>query len=167
MYLYFDRFGVLKEIISDRPFRNGDSKRDKIYIYVDSDETPSSAWVKYRLPNGTLTNETEFFTGTKTAFELPTEPVRNLKYFSYDHTYTTQNGEKIGYLGYVITVPTVELNSSTDSAIIPTENNMVVCQVRFVDSDITSLGAIVFSVETSMGIITDNSINETQYNSIQ
>lgn len=164
MYLYFDRFGVLKEIISDRPFRNGDSKRDKIYIYVDSDETPSSAWVKYRLPNGTLTTETEFFTGTKTAFELPTEPVRNLKYFSYDHTYTTQDGEKIGYLGYVITVPTAVLNSSTDSAIIPTENNMVVCQVRFVDSDIASLGAIVFSVETSMGIITDNSINETQYN---
>ena len=37
MFVYFDQNGTLKEIISDKTFRVGDSKRDKIirfFIYI-------------------------------------------------------------------------------------------------------------------------------------
>ena len=179
MYIYFDSNGTLKEIITERPFRVGDVKRNKIYVYWDGEHAPASGWVKYRKPDGTDTTETSFFTYGQNLVEkeLPQTPVRNLKYFSYEHTYVKNGVTKVGYQFYEITVPNEVLNSSSDNTdLIPTENNMVVARIRFVmvdngtigeidDSDtIETLGAIVFSVETNMGIITDTSIDETQYN---
>lgn len=179
MYIYFDSNGTLKEIITERPFRVGDVKRNKIYVYWDGEHAPASGWVKYRKPDGTDTTETSFFAYGQNLVEkeLPQTPVRNLKYFSYDHTYVKNGETKVGYQFYEITVPNEVLNSSSDNTdLIPTENNMVVARIRFVmvdsgtigeidDSDtIETLGAIVFSVETNMGIITDSSIDETQYN---
>ena len=179
MYIYFDSNGTLKEIITERPFRVGDVKRNKIYVYWDGEHAPASGWVKYRKPDGTDTTETTFYTLGQNLVEkeLPQTPVRNLKYFSYDHTYVKNGETKVGYQFYEITVPEAVLNSSSDNDdLIPTENNMIVARIRFImvdsgtigqidDSDtIETLGAIVFSVETNMGILTDTSINETQYN---
>ena len=171
MFVYFDGKGVLKEIITDEPFRVGDSKRDKIYIYWEGEHSPVSGWIKYRKPNGEETKESVFFLLSDNSLvgkELPTKPIRNLKYFSYDHTYVDSDGEtKVGYQFYEITVPDEVLVSGKEDEKIPTSNNLVVARIRFVMDDASSietLGAIVFSVETNIGILTDKSISETQYN---
>ena len=173
MYLYFSEDGTLKEIITEQPFRVGDSQRDKIYVYWDGEHSVTTGLVKYRLPDGTNTIETAFYIsgdesiGSLVGKELPQEPKRNLEYFSYDHTYVEDGVTKVGYLFYEITIPDEVLESSLDeNDKIPTENNLVCARVRFIYADSTykTLGAIVFSVETNIGIITDNSINQTQYN---
>ena len=165
MYVYFDNNGVLKEIITERPFRVGDSQRDKIYIYWDGEHTPTAGWVKYRKADGTFTTETSIIL-TQVNKTLPTDPLQNLKYFSYEHTYTDGGVVKVGYPFYQLTVPSEVLTSAVSGDLIPTNNNMCAANVRFVfsDSSIDNLGVIVFSVETSIGILTDNSISETQYN---
>lgn len=172
MFVYFDQRGVLKEIITEQPFRVGDSKRDKIYVYWEGDHSPLSGWVKYRLANGSETDETQFFESGKTSLvgmELPQKPARNLRFFSYEHTYVEDGMVHAGYRFYEITVPDEVLGQYVGDGHtpIPEENNMVVARVRFVmDSGGTfsTLGAIAFSVEASMGLLTDMSINATQYN---
>lgn len=180
MYVYFDANGTLKEIISDKSFRVGDSKKDKIYVYWDGEHTPVSGWVKYRKPNGReypdSVEECFFQFGDNLVGKaLPSKPLRNLKYFSYDHTYEENGETHVGYKFYEITIPDEVLNSSMDDEKIPNENNMVIARIRFVmdnnkngkvdEADsIETLGALVFSVETNIGILTDSSINETQYN---
>lgn len=181
MYVYFDENGTLKEIVSDKSFRIGDSKRDKIYVYWEGEHAPVSGWVKYRKPNGKeypdLIEECFYQLGDQLVEKtLPNKPLRNLKYFSYDHTYEENGKTHIGYQFYEITIPDAILNSSIDNEEIPTENNMVIARIRFVMDDgsvsgemdkadsIEALGTLVFSVETNIGILTDSSINETQYN---
>lgn len=167
MYVYYDSNGVLKEIITERNYRVGDSKRDKIYVYWDGEHSPYGAWIKYRLPNRQYTAEEEFYNyySSLVGKELPQEPVRNLKYFDYNHTYTENGVVKSGYLFYEITLPDEVLNSALVSEQFSTENNLVVARIRFTfDDGIVSLGALPFSVETNIGILTDNSINSSQYN---
>lgn len=183
MFVYFDQNGTLKEIVTEKTFRVGDSKRDKIYVYWDGDHSPVSGWVKYRKANGkeypASVEECFYAVGSNSLVgkQLPTKPLRNLKYFSYDHTYEKDGETKVGYEFYEITVPDDVLNSSMEEGEDPSENNMVVARIRFVldegadgnheidDYDtIATMGALVFSVETSIGILTDSSINETQYN---
>ena len=173
MYIYFDSQGRLKEIITEAPFRQGDSERDKIYVYVDGLGSPSAGWVSYGLPNGTKTEETQFYASgsallRKVGKELPQTPVRNLRYFSYGHTYEDNTGTHVGYEFYQITVPSEVLSSSqeTDDPFVPTENNLVAASVRFVfaDESIFKIGDIPFSVETSRGLLTDYEINSSQYN---
>ena len=164
MYVYFDDGRVLKEIITEDVFRVGDSARDKIYVYWDGNHSPSSGFIKYRLPDGTDTNDYEI-SMVKVGKELPSEPLRNLKFFSYDHTYVKNGVEHVGYEFYEITVPDVVLSSSPTSDDTPSENNMIISRIRFVfPGSALSMGALVFSVETNVGILTDDSINVTQYN---
>lgn len=168
MFVYFDSHGVLKEIISEGAFRNGDSERDEIYVFIEGEPYFASGWVKYKLPNGNETIESCFYdmNNHQVYKELPKEPLRNLKYFSYDHTTTVSGQTKVGYMFYKIIVPSAVLNASEDDATIPTKNNLIISRIRMVasDSSITSLGALVFSVESNIGILTDDSINESQYN---
>ena len=172
MFVYFDQRGILKEIITDQPFRVGDSKRDRIYVYWEGDHSPLSGWVKYRLANGSETNETQFFESGKTplvGMELPQNPARNLRFFSYEHTYVEDGEVHAGYRFYEITVPDEVLGQYVGDGHtpIPAENNMVVARVRFVmdgSGVFSTLGAIAFSVEASIGLLTDMSINATQYN---
>lgn len=172
MFVYFDENGTLKEIISDKKFRVGDSKRDKIYIYWAGEHYPLSGWIKYQKSNGAevpISVEEMFFDSQDgdelVGKSLPLNPPRNLKYFDYEHTYEDETGVHTGYLFYEITLPD-EILSNEEEEEIPTENNMVVARVRFTndDDEIETLGAIVFSVETNIGILTDSSINTTQYN---
>ena len=107
MYVYFDSNGVLREIITERNFRVGDSKRDKIYVYWEGEHSPYSGWIKYRLPNSDeYTAETRFYDlyTEKVGKELPNKPLRNLKFFSYDHTYTKDGVIHSGYEFYEIVV---------------------------------------------------------------
>lgn len=173
MYLYFSADGSLKEIITEKVFRQGDSARDMIYIYVDGMSSPSAGWVSFRKPDGSKTDETQFYaSGSATkkmvGKELPLDPPRNLKYFNYEHTYTDGTGTHAGYMFYQIEVPDAVLESSqeTEKPMVPTENNLVVASVRFVfaNSSVFKIGDIPFSVETSAGILTDYQINYSQYN---
>lgn len=170
MLVYFDELGTLKEIITERPFRNGDAPSDKIYIYLEGDhDSIVKGYVKFRKPDGSLTTETQFYASTDNLIgkELPQKPLRNFEYFSYEHTYIDNGVNKVGYLFYELDVPDAVLGSSEeDTDMIPTSNNLVVASVRFEysDSSVLSLGAIPFSVQTDMGIIPDTSINVSQYN---
>lgn len=163
MYLFFNNEGILKEIINDTSFRNGDELSDKIYVYWDGTHAINQGYVKYQKADGTLTTETTFSL-TKVGKELPAKPLRNFEFFSYDHTYKDIEGNiHVGYQFYELTVPTEVLSSATATA------KLCFCLIRFVMDDLTTikqLGTIPFSVEATAGIIPDNSINETQYNEI-
>ena len=115
MYVYFDANGTLKEIVSDKKFRIGDSKKDKIYVYWDGEHAPFSGWVKYLKPNGKeypdSVEECFFQFGDNLVGKaLPNKPLRNLKYFSYDHTYEENGEQKVGYLFYEININDENIN---------------------------------------------------------
>lgn len=174
MYIYFDSQGRLKEIITENAFRQGDSDRDEIYIFVENLGSPNAGFVSYGLPNGERTEETQFFVSGSSTLKLvgkalPTKPLRNLRYFSYDHTYEDATGTHVGYQFYKIVVPDEVLGSSQEYSRpnVPTENNLVVASIRFIFSDnILKIGDLPFSVETSRGILTDYKIDVSQYNYI-
>lgn len=168
MYIYFDEAGTLKEIITERVAKNGDSKSDKLHIFWAGEHAPQSGWVKFRKPDGTETAETQFFAigDALAGKELPSEPKRNLDYFSYDHTYEADGERKSGYLFYEVTVPDEVLSSASTDADEPAMANLCVARARFAfeDGSVKALGAIAFSVEASLGILSDSSIDESQYN---
>lgn len=167
MYVYFDKNGILKEIITERNARVGDYLRDKIYVYWDGVHSPTQGLIQYELPDGSATTETQFYvrpTDSLVGKELPDEPVRNLKYFSYNHTYEDDGEQKLGYLFYEITLPSAVLNCYTNDIKTPNQNNLVRARIRWVGADIDALGAIPFSVESTIGILQDNSIGQSQYN---
>ena len=89
MYLYFNRIGTLKEIISDVPTRVGNHQTNEIYVYVEELE-PDSCTVRYVRPNDEafpgLTSIAEL-EDTIEYKEIPYDKTRDLKFFKYGQTY--------------------------------------------------------------------------------
>lgn len=85
MFLYYDKTGVLREIINDGSLRQGDHEVDTIYVYVEELDYVSAA-VSYLLPDG------ETFVGpqavsNRTELQIPFDAKRDLKYFRYYKDY--------------------------------------------------------------------------------
>ena len=85
MYLYFDRLGVLKEIINDEALRQGNYNVNKLYIYCERNDIVRLD-VSYLLPNSLVVGPTSF-NKTETA-EIPYDKKRDLYYFEYHKEYT-------------------------------------------------------------------------------
>jgi hypothetical protein len=85
MYLYFDRLGVLKEIINDEALRQGNYNVNKLYIYCERNGIVRLD-VSYLLPSSLVVGPTSF-NKTETA-EIPYDKKRDLYYFKYHKEYT-------------------------------------------------------------------------------
>ena len=85
MYLYFDKLGVLKEIINDEALRQGNYGVNKLYIYIERDDV-ENVDVSYLLPSTLIVGPQNYET-TETS-TIPYNAKRDLKYFKYGKSYT-------------------------------------------------------------------------------
>lgn len=84
MYLYFDKKGVLKEIVNDEALRQGNYGINKIYAYIE-DRVYDSVDVYYTLPSGLVVGPGNFDT-FETA-QIPFDQKRDLRFFKYFKDY--------------------------------------------------------------------------------
>ena len=91
MYLYFNNRGVLKEIINDKPLRQGEQGND-IFIYIEGFSDYTNIHVMFEFSNsvhhpfGTAElDKSEYELKNKT---IPYDSKRDLKYFKYGEKYT-------------------------------------------------------------------------------
>lgn len=130
MYLYFDRLGVLKEIINDEALRQGNYNVNKLYIYCERDDIERLD-VSYLLPSSLVVGPTSF-NETETA-EIPYDKKRDLYYFEYHKEYT-----------FIVVDLEADINGNgpLDQA------GLVHCSISAVlTSGILTLGAVNFMVE--------------------
>ena len=132
MYLYFNKEGVLKEIINDLPLRQGSYNVNKIYVFVEEYETrePEEMEILYSKPSsGTVFPMISSY--TRENIEVPYSPKRDLKFFKY---YTKYN---------FFVIPTAFEAGGTQYNVL----NEVVTTSLQVIIDNLSLGLIVFNIE--------------------
>lgn len=130
MYLYFDRLGVLKEIINDEALRQGNYNVNKLYIYCERNDIVRLD-VSYLLPSSLVVGPTSF-SNTETA-EIPYDKKRDLYYFEYHKEYT-----------FIVVDLEADINGNgpLDQA------GLVHCSISAVlTNGILTLGAVNFMVE--------------------
>lgn len=130
MYLYFDRLGVLKEIINDEALRQGNYNVNKLYIYCERNDIVRLN-VSYLLPSSLVVGPTSF-NETETT-EIPYDKKRDLYYFEYHKEYT-----------FIVVDLEADINGNgpLDQA------GLVHCSISAVlTSGILTLGAVNFMVE--------------------
>ena len=95
MYLYFDRYGTLKEQITFNPARVGNSNVNKIFVYWEGvEELPDWAQELALQTRYLLQDNTQYPSATTFGFsaqpetaELPFDKNQDLKYFKYYKEY--------------------------------------------------------------------------------
>lgn len=130
MYLYFDRLGVLKEIINDEALRQGNYNVNKLYIYCERNDIVRLN-VSYLLPSSLVVGPTSF-NETETA-EIPYDKKRDLYYFEYHKEYN-----------FIVVDLEADINGNgpLDQA------GLVHCSISAVlTNGILTLGAVNFMVE--------------------
>lgn len=144
MYLYFNRVGVLKEIINDKTLRQSDT-HDKIYIYVEDLDlaTISSLTFQYRNSSELLPLVANGYQVTN-LIKIPYNPKQDLKYFNYFDSYK------------FIEIPTVFTYQDEQYSALAVPGNISLT-VRINGDD---LGLIVFNVEEA---VDGNHIQPDQY----
>lgn len=162
IFAYFNRNYELKEIITENSPRTGSSNVDHIYVYIDFAEEPTVASISLQfLRQGLTTPITP--TGTATARigkELPSDPLRNLSYFSYDHTYEDATGTHVGYLVYDFPIPDALYDGIPSTS---TDSFLAQLIATFsIGGTLQALDVLPFTVKYS-GIVLDGSINLSQY----
>lgn len=151
MYLYYDKAGILKEIINDIPLRVGSSNWNKLYVYFEDANLLDNAYVKYTLDSGIITNPIEKNSRIALNSEesyIPYSDKRDLKYFRYG----------ISYSFFVFNVPDNVLGSK----------GLVVSSFSIFDNAgtlIKALQANTFYVEEGSPVIEPSeSISVSEYN---
>lgn len=146
MYLFFDKQGVLKEIINDSKIRLGNDNANKFYVYLENDPEINDLWVTIKRPDDSLTLEKSMISTTETK-EIPYDKNRDLKYFK-DYT-------KYKFYTYTLTSEDI------------TSNGLYLATFRAEKSDeiIIAQGLVTFNVENSV-IKVDNNITQSQYDYI-
>lgn len=144
MYLYFDNQGYLKETITIKPTRQGSSNANSLYVYVDSDAVFSGVWIRFQLPDETITTEIDISDNVVKGKYIPYDKNRDLKYFKYDKPYKM----------YYYSFPSEILALA----------GLVLCTVRIVNQDesIFALGTAAFTAEKGV-VKEDNNISQSQY----
>lgn len=84
MYLYFDEYGVLKEIINDGALRQGNYGVNTVFIYIEN-RTVNTAEVSFLLPSGTTIGPD--LVDTFETAEIPFNQKRDLRFFEYYKEY--------------------------------------------------------------------------------
>ena len=95
MYLYYDRYGTLKEQITFNPARVGNSNVNKIFVYWEGvEEFPDWAQELALQTRYLLQDNTQYPSATTFGFsaqpetaELPFDKNQDLKYFKYYKEY--------------------------------------------------------------------------------
>lgn len=147
MYIYYDLKGILKELINDSSLRQYDQNVNDLYWVWEGDHAVTSVWLTYLLKDeqGNETQQVQKLTedfiveGT-----LPYDKTRNLQYFTYGQTYTFYH------------------------AVIPNEilqnKGLVSCMIQMYQEDTaTTMGLLVFNVDTGLKITTDINTSEWEY----
>lgn len=130
MYLYFDRLGVLKEIINDEALRQGNYNINKLYIYCERNDIVRLN-VSYLLPSSLVVGPTSF-NETETV-EIPYDKKRDLYYFEYHKEYT-----------FIVVDLEADINGNGPLD----QTGLVHCSISAVlTSGILTLGAVNFMVE--------------------
>lgn len=92
MYLYFDRNGVLKEIVNDESLRQGNYGVNSMYVYVEGRDL-SRADVNYLMPDGAVVGPilcddfTDPTASDNSDCFIPFDPKRDLRFFKYYKAY--------------------------------------------------------------------------------
>ena len=77
MYIYFDKQGVIKEIINDGYLRQGSVGANVLYFYFENDEMYDLVWITIKRADGVISNEQPLLeTVTE---EIPPNENRDLK----------------------------------------------------------------------------------------
>ncbi|HOH94958.1 MAG TPA: hypothetical protein PK612_02215, partial [Bacilli bacterium] len=140
MFIYFDRNGVLQEVINDKAARLGDLNANEIYVYVDEVEL-DDIWLTLKRPDGTLSVEKSFI-ANKVVREIPYDPKRDMKFFKDFKEYEF----------YKFTI-TDEITSA----------GVYQATIRMTYEDtLSALGVLVFKAETGV-IKSDQNITQAQY----
>ncbi len=140
MFIYFDRNGVLQEVINDKAARLGDLNANEIYVYVDEVEL-DDIWLTLKRPDGTLSVEKSFI-ANKVVREIPYDPKRDMKFFKDFKEYEF----------YKFTI--------TDEI---TVEGVYQATIRMTYEDtLSALGVLVFKAETGV-IKSDQNITQAQY----
>lgn len=142
MYVYFDKNGVLQEIVQDKSVRVGDYKANIIYMYFDTSATISDVWFIMQSPNGVLSTEVSI-KDNQIDLSIPYQKNRDLHFFqdyqTYHFYYYDLDSVEVQYSG--LAYATVRAN---------------------VDSFLYAQGLITFNVESNV-IKLDNGITQSQY----
>lgn len=140
MYVYFDKNGVLQEIVNDKAIRAADLNADMIYIYVEDDIDVDDIFCTIKKTDGTYTTEKSIVDNVVTK-EIPYNKNRDMKYFK-DYT---------KYKFYVYTF---------DEQVYTGLNYMTIR--IFVNDSIYAQGIVTFNVEDSI-VKSDYNITQSQY----
>lgn len=142
MYVYFDKYGKIKEIISE-PIRQG-SSNNKIYVYFEGDPALDGLFWAEQKSNGVIVQPEEMTTD-RDNIPLPYDLVkdRDLKYFN----------DYLPYNFWVITLGLSNLNV----------DGLTLLTIRAVkDDEMYAQGLLTFEIEHSV-INFDNYITQSQY----
>ena len=142
MYVYFDRYGKIKEIISE-PIRQG-STNNKIYVYFEGEPALTGVWWLEKKSNGDITTEKDIISNVVNK-PLPYDLIkdRDLKYFK----------DYQSYLFYVIELGTTDLNV----------DGLTLLTIRAtIDGERYAQGLLTFEIESSV-VKYDNEITQSQY----
>ena len=140
MFIYFDRNGVLQEVINDKAARLGDLNANEIYVYVDEVEL-DDIWLTLKRPDGTLSVEKSFI-ANKVVRELPYDSKRDMKFFKDFKEYEF----------YKFTISDEITIAGVYQATI---------RMTYEDT-LSALGVLVFKAETGV-IKSDQNITQAQY----
>lgn len=140
MFIYFDRNGVLQEVINDKAARLGDLNANEIYVYVDEVEL-DDIWLTLKRPDGTLSVEKSFI-ANKVVREIPYDPKRDMKFFKDFKEYEF----------YKFTISDEITIAGVYQATI---------RMTYEDT-LSALGVLVFKAETGV-IKSDQNITQAQY----
>ena len=148
IYLYYDKYGALKEIINDRVSRKGSSNIDGFSVYCelfdDENYEITDLWYVQQFPDKTKSNEISFVDNAYSS-TIPYDKSVDYKYFK---DFTTYKFYK------------VEFDNSLLS-----QNGLNLGTIRLIlnrGASILSLGLFTFNVEDNI-IKNDNDITQSQY----
>lgn len=179
MYLYFDKNGVLLEMINDEALRQYNQDVNYMYVFIENSEKDSESFpigLKYleywfELPDGTTTDvyTTNYHNGDEVVTEyIPPSSKRDVKKFEYGKRYKMHKiripcGELVSPYegdGGALEYNVFELSgpvSVSIRAVYRDENN------RAIDEDLT-LGKVVFTIEEEVVVPSERlSVSQFQY----
>lgn len=161
MFLYFDKYYRLKEIVQDENFVQGGYNNNQLFVYIEGEPYFTNATIRYELHgvsiddrNTPMTTDEYEFNKMSGKMQIPFNRNRDLKYFSYHNSYDF----------LVFNLTDTENNLYNILAV----DGLVLAMIRLYDSDtnkIQPLGVITFKVEKGI-VAKDSCITSSQFDTL-